>query len=87
MRSPDKSLFFLFPSWPPFYHFFGPLSPPSAMLEHLKKGLDPEQLAVLHPRVSERMARTSEGVRNRLEEARRMNVDELKELQRLATSI
>jgi hypothetical protein len=58
-----------------------------AMLEHLKKGLDPEQLAVLHPRVSERMARTSEGVRNRLEEARRMNVDELKELQRLQQSL
>ena len=56
------------------------------MLEHLKKGLDPEQLPMLHPRVSERMARSSDGVRNRLEEARRMNIDELRELQRLATS-
>ncbi|CAI8042527.1 Nucleobindin-1 [Geodia barretti] len=58
-----------------------------AMLEHLKKGLDPEQLPMLHPRVSERMARSSDGVRNRLEEARRMNIDELRELQRLQQSL
>ena len=62
-----------------------PLLSLAAMLEHLK-GLDPEQLAQLHPRVSERMARASEGVRNRLEEARRLNVDELRELQRLAAT-
>ena len=57
-------------------------SSPLAMLDHLKN-MNPEQLAQLHPRVSERMARASEGVRNRLEEARRLNIDELRELQRL----
>ena len=51
------------------------------MAERLKN-LDPEQLARLHPRVSEKMARASDGIRNRLEEARRMNMDELRELQR-----
>lgn len=58
---------------------------PLAMLDHLKN-MNPEQLAQLHPRVSERMARASEGVRNRLEEARRLNIDELRELQRLGTN-
>ena len=55
------------------------------MMDHLKD-LKPEELAKLHPRVSERMARSSEGIRNRLEEARRMNMDELRELQRSLTS-
>ena len=55
--------------------------PTTGLQERLKK-LNPEQLAELHPRVSERMARDSDGIRNRLEEARRMNIDEMRELQR-----
>ena len=56
---------------------------PVVLQEHLQK-LKPEDLARLHPRVSERMARESDEIRNRLEEARRMNMDELRELQRWA---
>lgn len=44
--------------------------------------MDPEQLAQLHPRMSEKVARDAQDIRNRLEEARRMNMDELRELQR-----
>lgn len=50
-------------------------------MEHLQK-MKPEDLARLHPRVGERMARDSDAIRSRLEEARRLNMDELRELQR-----
>ena len=49
--------------------------------------MNPEDLAKLHPRMSERMARDSDEIRNRLEEARRMNMDEMRELQRFALSV
>ena len=55
----------------------------TVLQKHLQQ-LKPEELATLNPRVSERMARDSDGIRNRLEEARRMNIDEMRELQRLA---
>jgi hypothetical protein len=53
------------------------------VLQEKLKQINPEQLAKLHPRVSEKMARDSEAIRSRLEEARRMNMDEMRELQRL----
>lgn len=46
--------------------------------------MKPEELARLHPRLGERMARDSDSIRSRLEEARRLNMDELRELQRFA---
>ena len=47
--------------------------------------MNPEDLAKLHPRVSERMARDSDEIRNRLEEARRMNVEEMRDLHRFGS--
>ena len=58
-----------------------PVSYNTVLQEKLKQ-INPEQLAKLHPRVSEKMARDSEAIRSRLEEARRMNMDEMRELQR-----
>ena len=42
----------------------------------------PEDLADLHPHLGERMARSSEEVRSRLEEARRMTVEDMRNLQK-----
>lgn len=46
------------------------------------RNLHPENLADLHPRLGERMARNSDEVRSRLEEARRMTVEEMRNLQK-----
>ena len=46
------------------------------------KRFRPEDMADLHPRLGERMARNSDDIRNRLEEAKRMNVDEMRQLQK-----
>ena len=43
----------------------------------------PEDLPKIHhERVGERMARSSEEIRSRLEEARRMNMEEMRQLQK-----
>ena len=60
------------------------LSPYLQVLRDQLKQMNAEELAKLHPRVSERVARDTDGVRNRLEEARRVNLDEMRELQRFA---
>ena len=49
--------------------------------EHLKR-MQPEDLPNVHAKVGERMARSSEEIRSRLEEARRMNIDEMRHLQK-----
>ena len=46
------------------------------------RNFHPENLADLHPRLGERMARNSEEVRSRLEEARRMTVEDMRNLQK-----
>ena len=46
------------------------------------RNFHPENLADLHPRLGERMARNSDEVRSRLEEARRMTVEDMRNLQK-----
>lgn len=46
------------------------------------KNFRPEDVPNLHPHLGERLARSSEEIRSRLEEARRMNIDELRQLQK-----